>query len=56
MRDKEAVKLLDNIKGMHKVYGHMPKELIDLRNRIFDNLMRQSSSKYSNHKDVYGAL
>ena len=34
----------------------MPRELLDLRNRIFDNLMRQSSSKYSNHKDVYGAM
>ena len=56
MRDKQAVKLLDSIKDMHKVYNHMPQELITLRNRIFDNLMRQSSSKYSNHKDVYGAL
>tara|TARA_Y100000996_G_C22498615_1_gene633428 strand:- start:9 stop:1349 length:1341 start_codon:yes stop_codon:yes gene_type:complete len=56
MRDKEAVKLLDSIKDMHKVYNHMPQELITLRNRIFDNLMRQSSSRYSNHKDVYGAL
>ena len=41
---------------MHKVYNSMPRELLDLRNRIFDNLMRQSSSKYSNHKDVYGAM
>ena len=56
MRDKEAIKLLGNIKDMHKVYGHMPKELIDLRNKVFDNLMRKSSSQYSNHKDVYGAL
>ena len=56
MRDKEAVKLLQSIKDMHKVYGHMPKELIDLRNKVFDNLMRQSKSKFANHKDVYGAL
>ena len=56
MRDKEAVKLLNSIKDMHKVYNHMPQELLTLRNRVFDNLMRQSSSKYSNHKDVYGAL
>ena len=56
LRDKEAVKLLNNIKDMHKVYNHMPQELLTLRNRVFDNLMRKSSSQYSNHKDVYGAL
>tara|TARA_B100001248_G_scaffold112626_1_gene84267 strand:+ start:12906 stop:14060 length:1155 start_codon:yes stop_codon:yes gene_type:complete len=56
LKDREAIKLMNSIKGMHKVYGHMPRELIDLRNKIFDNLMRQSSSKYSNHKDVYNAL
>jgi hypothetical protein len=41
---------------MHKVYGHMPQELIGLRNAIYDNLMRQSKDKFDNHKDVYGAL
>ena len=41
---------------MHKVYGHMPQELIGLRNAIFDNLMRQSKNKFANHQDVYGAL
>tara|TARA_B100000963_G_scaffold324721_1_gene310467 strand:+ start:295 stop:1878 length:1584 start_codon:yes stop_codon:yes gene_type:complete len=56
LKDREAVKLLGNIKDMHKVYGHMPKELIDLRNKVFDNLMRQSKSKFANHSDVYGAL
>jgi len=54
--DKQAVKLLGSIKDMHKVYGHMPQELIGLRNAIFDNLMRQSKNKFDNHKDVYGAL
>ena len=56
LKDKEAIKLLGNIKDMHKVYGHMPSELIGLRNRIFDNLMRQSSKKFSNHKEIYGSL
>ncbi len=56
LKDREAIKLLGSIKDMHKVYGHMPKELIDLRNKVFDNLMRQSKSKYANHSDVYGAL
>ena len=56
LRDKQAVKLLGNIKDMHKVYGHMPQELIGLRNAIYDNLMRQSKDKFDNHKDVYGAL
>ena len=41
---------------MHKVYGHMPQELINIRNQIFDNLMRQSKNAHSNHDDVYGAL
>ena len=41
---------------MHKVYGHMPQELIKIRNQIFDNLMRQSKNAHSNHDDVYGAL
>jgi len=56
LKDREAIKLLGNIKDMHKVYGHMPQELIGLRNKVFDNLMRQSKSKYANHDDVYGAL
>ena len=56
LRDKEAVKLLGSIKDMHKVYGHMPQELIGLRNAIYDNLMRQSKDKFDNHKDIYGAL
>ena len=56
LKDKEAIKLLGSIKDMHKVYGHMPSELIGLRNRIFDNLMRQSSKKFSNHKEIYGSL
>ena len=56
LKDREAIKLLGNIKDMHKVYGHMPQELIGLRNAIFDNLMRQSKNKFANHQDVYGAL
>ena len=56
LRDKEAIKLLGNIKDMHKVYGHMPQELIGLRNKVYDNLMRQSKDKFDNHKDVNGAF
>ena len=56
LRDKEAVKLLGNIKDMHKVYGHMPDELRKLRNVIYDNLMRQSKDMHDNHDDVYGAF
>ena len=56
LKDKQAVKLLGSIKDMHKVYGHMPQELIKIRNQIFDNLMRQSKNAHSNHDDVYGAL
>ena len=56
LKDKQAIKLLGSIKDMHKVYGHMPRELINIRNQIFDNLMRQSKNAHSNHDDVYGAL
>ena len=34
LKDKQAVKLLGSIKDMHKVYGHMPQELIKIRNQI----------------------
>ena len=56
LKDRSAVKLMTNIKGMHKELGSMPEELITIRNRIHDNLMRQANAKFGNYKDVYNAF
>ena len=50
--DRKGLDALKGIMMTHKALGHMPEGLIKTRNQIYDNLMRQSSSKYSNHKDV----
>ena len=54
-----ARRQLKDTKGImmtHKALGHMPDGLMRTRNQIYDNLMRQSSSKYSNHKDVISSF
>ena len=56
LKDKSAQKILMNIQGMHKEFGHMPDELIKIRNRVHDNLMRQSSKKFGNHKEIIGSF
>ena len=56
LKDKSAQKILTNIQGMHKEFGHMPDELIKLRGRVHDNLMRQSSKKFKNHKEIIGSF
>ena len=56
LKDKSAQKILMNIQGMHKEFGHMPDELIKIRNRVHDNLMRQSSKKFKNHKEIIGSF
>ena len=50
--DRKGLEALKGIMMTHKALGHMPDGLMRTRNQIYDNLMRQSSSKYSNHKDV----
>jgi len=50
--DRKGLEALKGIMMTHKALGHMPEGLMKTRNQIYDNLMRQSSSKYSNHKDV----
>ena len=50
--DRKGLDALKGIMMTHKALGHMPDGLMRTRNQIYDNLMRQSSSKYSNHKDV----
>jgi|MDSV01.1.fsa_nt_gb hypothetical protein len=54
--DRKGLEALKGIMMTHKALGHMPDGLIKTRNQIHDNLMRQSSSKYSNHKDVISSF
>ena len=54
--DRKGLDALKGIMMTHKALGHMPEGLMKTRNQIYDNLMRQSSSKYSNHKDVISSF
>ena len=54
--DRKGLDALKGIMMTHKAIGHMPDGLMKTRNQIHDNLMRQSSSKYSNHKDVISSF
>ena len=54
--DRKGLEALKGIMMTHKALGHMPEGLMKTRNQIYDNLMRQSSSKYSNHKDVISSF
>ena len=54
--DRKGLEALKGIMMTHKALGHMPDGLMRTRNQIYDNLMRQSSSKYSNHKDVISSF
>ena len=54
--DKKGLEALKGIMMTHNALGHMPDGLMRTRNQIYDNLMRQSSSKYSNHKDVISSF
>ena len=54
--DKKGLDALKGIMMTHKALGHMPEGLMKTRNQIYDNLMRQSLSKYSNHKDVISSF
>ena len=54
--DRKGLEALKGIMMTHKALGHMPEGLMRTRNQIYDNLMRQSSSKYSNHKDVISSF
>ena len=54
--DRKGLDALKGIMMTHKALGHMPEGLMKTRNQIHDNLMRQSSSKYSNHKDVISSF
>ena len=54
--DRKGLEALKGIMMTHKALGHMPEGLMRTRNQIYDNLVRQSLRKYSNHKDIMKSL
>ena len=51
--NKKAADALKGIIQTHKALGHMPSGLIDTRKGIYNDLMKQAKSKYSNYNDIY---
>jgi len=51
--NKKAGDALKGIMQTHKALGHMPSGLIDTRTGIYNDLMKQAKSKYSNYNDIY---
>jgi hypothetical protein len=52
--DKKAGKKLELIYKMHNEYGSMTKDLMSMRNAIYDDLKKQMK-RYDNYDDMYGA-
>ena len=52
--DKKSGKKLELISKLHMEYGSMTKDLMSMRNAIYDDLKKQMM-KYSNGKDMYNA-
>ena len=52
--DKKAGKKLELISKLHMEYGSMTKDLMNMRNEIYDNLKKEMM-KYSNGQDMYNA-
>ena len=51
--NRKAADALKGIIQTHKALGHMPSGLIDTRKGIYNDLMKQAKSKYSNYNDIY---
>ena len=52
--DRKAGNKLELISKLHMEYGSMTKDLMNMRNEIYDDLKKEMM-KYSNGKDMYGA-
>ena len=52
--DRKAGNKLELISKLHMEYGSMTKDLMNMRNEIYDNLKKEMM-KYSNGKDMYNA-
>lgn len=55
MDNKCAVKTLQLINKMHDKTGYMPKVLMEMRNEVYEELMKDVM-KYSNGQDMHNAL
>jgi len=47
---------LKGIIQTHKALGNMPSGLIDVRKGIYNDLMKQAKTKFSNYNDIYSAF
>ena len=56
LKDKKSMDALKGITQTHKAMGHMPQGLIDVRKGVYDNLMKQAKTKFSNYNDIYSAF
>jgi hypothetical protein len=46
LKSKKAIELMNNVIKMHDNFGYMPKNLIDIREEIYNTLMMLLKSKY----------
>jgi len=46
LKAKKAIELMNNVIKMHDNYGYMPKNLIDIRDEIYNKIMILLKSKY----------
>ena len=52
--DTKMAKVMEHIMGIHHLFGHMPSELITLRNKVLEHLLKQAKSKLD--ADTYHQL
>ena len=52
--DRKAGNILELIYKMHNEFGHMPKDLMNMRNDVYDDL-KKKMKRYDNYDDMYGA-
>tara|TARA_B100000809_G_scaffold233894_1_gene250954 strand:- start:11 stop:616 length:606 start_codon:yes stop_codon:yes gene_type:complete len=53
---KKEVKIMDSIKSIHRIEGHMSPNLIKYRTEIMTRCLAVAKKKYSNAMDIHGAF
>jgi hypothetical protein len=56
MRDKKLLSAYEGIKAIQDFYGHLPRELSQLRYDIDKKMFERVKKNYSNGQDVYMAF
>ena len=46
LKEKKSIELMNNVIKMHNNYGYMPKDLINIRDTIYSQLMITLKHKY----------